>query len=207
AFMFRVPPDTDVDLLERALLEVVRHHEALHMRFVQDDNGARRAEAVEPGEALEFSRTELDHLDEEERAEAAALITGEIQGSLSISSGLLVRAAHFTGGLEDGARLLIVVHQLAVDAASWSIILEDLDAAYRALAAGDEPVLPPRTCSYGLWASQLQRHAASPSIAGEHAYWQRVMQAGSDTPLQDAIHLPGNEGEARDLRFALDPPE
>ncbi|HEX6930192.1 MAG TPA: condensation domain-containing protein, partial [Gammaproteobacteria bacterium] len=207
AFMFRVPPDTDVDLLERALLEVVGHHDALHMRFVQDDGGPRHAEAVEPVEALEFSRIELDHLEEDERSEATALITSDIQRSLSISGGLLVRAAHFTGGLEDGARLLIVVHQLAIDAASWSIILQDLDTAYRALAAGRKPELPPRTCSYGRWAEQLRRQAGSASIAGEYAYWQRVMQAGNDSPLQEAVREPGREGEAKSYRFTLDAPE
>lgn len=207
AFMFRVPPDTDVDLLESALLEVVRHHDALHARFVHDESGQRRAEAVKPEEALEFSRIELDHLEEDERNEAIALITGEIQASLSISSGLLVRAAHFTGGLEDGARLLIVVHQLGIDAASWSIILQDFDMAYRALAAGREPSLPRSTCSYGRWAEQLRRQAATASVAGEYAYWQRVMQAGADGPLKDAIHEPGREADAHCHRFALDAPE
>ncbi|HEX7047611.1 MAG TPA: amino acid adenylation domain-containing protein, partial [Gammaproteobacteria bacterium] len=217
AFMFRVPPDTDVDLLERAMLEVVRHHDALHVRFVHGDGGQWHAESVEPGEALEFSRIELDHLDEDERREAADLITGDIQGSLSLSGGLLVRAAHFTGGLEDGARLLIVVHQLAIDAASWSILLQDLDTAYRALKAGalkagalkagKEVVLPSRTCSYGRWAQQLRRQASSASVAGEYAYWQRVMQAGSESPLQDAVREPGREADAREYRVAIDAPE
>ncbi len=205
-FLFRLPPDTNVELLERAMLDVVRRHDALHVRFLRDANGKWMSKPVEPADALEFSRIELDHLDEAERREAVGLITQEIQESLSLSAGLLVRAAHFTGGLEDGARLLIVIHRLAVDAASWTIILKDLDAAYRALEEGHDATFVRRSISYAGWAAHLERQAQSALIGSEHAYWEQVIDALDDSALADAVHDPGRERDARTVRITLEAP-
>lgn len=172
--LYRVASDCDAGLLEQACLAVVAHHPALRTRYFRERNGRWRAETVEPEEALEFSRVELDHLAVEERREAVRLITREIQDSLNLASGLLIRAAHFSGGLEDGDRLLLSIHQLAADASSWKIILEDIQEAYRALAAGrDVRLAPARPAAE--WARQVARKAASPLVIAEQAYWQRQL--------------------------------
>lgn len=196
AFLFSLPPDVDPPALERAFRAVVAHHEALHRRYLRDERGGWRSEPVEPHEALEFSCIELDHLDEHERREAIALITEDIHASLSLSAGLLVRAAHFSGGL-DGDRLLIVIHELAADAASWPIILEDLDCAWRAIAAGRDPALK-RAGSWSQWAARQTR------VNDSHADGN---SAAAETPravLADRIHTKATEREVRTRTLALD---
>lgn len=202
AHLFRLTPDTDVDLLEKACLEVVARHEALRSRYCSDERGVPQLEIVEPHEALEFSRIELDHLDDEECQEATALITADIQRSLSLSSGLLMRVAYFSGGTQSGDRLMIAIHKLAADAASWAIILHDLDAAYcrltgkptGELADSESPTAAPLVQA-SRWAAQLLENTES--FAAEVPYWQQVIANTPDTPPLDTGRTGGRQIDAR----------
>jgi non-ribosomal peptide synthase protein (TIGR01720 family) len=64
-----------------------------------------------------------------------------------------------------------VIHHLAVDTISWSVLLEDLETAYRQLSAGEEVSLPPKTTSFKSWTGQLAEYAQSSSIEPEVDYW------------------------------------
>lgn len=183
AHLFRLAPGTDIDLLEQACLHVVEHHAALHSRYSHDEHGEPQLETIEPRDALEFSRIELDHLDDEECQEATTLITADIQRSLSITAGLLMRVAYFSGSTQTGDRLTIAIHKLAADAHSWNIILADIDAAYQALAAGKEPALPAVATSVRQWAGWLSQHAHL--FEPEIWYWQRLAAQTSGVPLND----------------------
>ena len=44
----------------------------------------------------------------------------------------------------DAGRLLLTIHHLVVDGVSWRILVPDLAAAWKAIAAGRVPALPPR---------------------------------------------------------------
>ncbi|MBW3567135.1 MAG: amino acid adenylation domain-containing protein, partial [Proteobacteria bacterium] len=59
ARLFKVAPETDIDLLEQACVEVVRRHEALRCRFEEDEQGNRSAHVVSAEDALETVETEL----------------------------------------------------------------------------------------------------------------------------------------------------
>lgn len=172
AHLFRLAAGTDIDLLEQACLHVVKNHEALRSRYGCDEHGEPLLDTVEPQEALEFSRIELDHLDAEECQEATALITADIQRSLSITSGLLMRVAYFSGGTETGDRLMIAIHKLAADAHSWKTILSDIDTAYQSLAAGNGPALPAVATPVRQWAGWLAQHARL--FEPEISHWQQL---------------------------------
>jgi hypothetical protein len=80
-----------------------------------------------------------------------------LQRSLDLAAGPLLRAALVHSGPDGADRLLIVAHHLVTDGVSWRIILTDLFAAYRELAAGTRSPRRsrPRPTRAG--------HAASPS--------------------------------------------
>jgi non-ribosomal peptide synthase protein (TIGR01720 family) len=76
----------------------------------------------------------------------------------------------------------MIIHHLVVDAVSWRILLEDLQAIYEALQAGEEPNLAPKTTSYLHWAKALEAHASAPEIEVQGEYW-RDPKWHSVTPL------------------------
>ncbi|WAT31391.1 non-ribosomal peptide synthetase [Pseudomonas sp. GXZC] len=142
--------------LEAALTQLINHHDALRLRFVQQADGWRQTHA-EPVTTAEVWQTQVA-----DDAELAALCD-EAQRSLDLEQGPLLRAALVA--MADGSqRLLLVVHHLAVDGVSWRILLEDLQQAYRNAA------LPAKTSAYQLWAQQLQAHALT--LDEQLPYWQ-----------------------------------
>jgi len=60
-----------------------------------------------------------------------------------------------------------------VDGVSWRILLQDLDAAIQAIAAGRAPSVGPVT-SFGNWAQELGALARNAKFDGEIDYWRRL---------------------------------
>ena len=63
--------------------------------------------------------------------------------------------AFFWHGADRPARLLVVVHHLAVDVVSWQILLDDLQLALMQCGAGARLRLPAKTASFKAWAERL----------------------------------------------------
>lgn len=116
--------------------------------------------------------------------DAVTALASSAQESLSISSGVLVRAVGID--VADGSqRFLIVIHHLVVDGVSWRILLEDIASAYTQLAQGDATVaLAPKTHAYALWGQRLRAYATSPEFARELSYWAS-RHAEADIPCDD----------------------
>ena len=158
----------DAEHLSEALQLLASHHDALRLSF---DGVRQRFLADEPKERLWVRQ--LDSLDE------LTALADHAQRSLSLEQGDLLRA--LLVGLPDGEqRLLLVIHHLAVDGVSWRILLEDLQTAYRALAAGQPVELPRKTSAFKDWAEHLQRYASEPQRQQELAYWREQLQGVSD---------------------------
>ncbi|EGH15218.1 pyoverdine sidechain peptide synthetase IV, D-Asp-L-Ser component, partial [Pseudomonas amygdali pv. morsprunorum str. M302280] len=62
----------------------------------------------------------------------------------------------------------------------WRVLLEDLQHAYVATAAGRPLSLPAKTSSLKSWAEHLQAYAQSPALELELGYWQAQLQEVSD---------------------------
>jgi amino acid adenylation domain-containing protein/non-ribosomal peptide synthase protein (TIGR01720 family) len=159
----------DPAALQAALAELLRHHDALRLRFASHDGRMRQEFGGLP------SRPVAEIVDLRDAAEPEAAMEGQaqaVQRSLDLAAGRVVAAALFR--LPEGDRLLLVAHHLVVDAVSWRILLDDLCAALAALGEGRAPVLPPKTHSFGEWAEHQARVAASPALVGERAHWESV---------------------------------
>ena len=154
--------------LEAALTQLVNHHDALRLRFVQQADGWQQTHAEPVTASLLWQSQVADD------AELAALCD-EAQRSLNLEQGPLLRAALVS--LADGSqRLLLVIHHLVVDGVSWRILLEDLQQAYRQAA------LPAKTSAYQRWAQQLQAHAQT--FEGQLPYWQ-AQSIDADLPCNN----------------------
>src|SRR5207248_3005997 len=142
-------PDVRAAVLERALLAVVEHHDALRLRVSRVDGEWRQQVAGRENSVLV--------------REGSLSQARELHESMSLANGPLVRA------LIDGDRVLLAVHHWAVDTVSWPIIRSDVETAYRQLAAG-QPVSLPETTSFTHWAHKL----AATDLSAEKAYWAGI---------------------------------
>jgi amino acid adenylation domain-containing protein/non-ribosomal peptide synthase protein (TIGR01720 family) len=189
AVLFAVQRPLAPGLLSRAVDRLVRHHDALRLRFRRDAAGWHQ-EHASPGGAPPFTRIDLSALDRGRCSEAIERAASQTQQSLELAAGPLLRVVLCDGQDLEPGRLLIVIHHLAVDGLSWRILLEDLQNAYQRLAAGGEPELPARSSSFKAWAERLAGHARSPALLRELDHWL-VVPPRRPAPLP--VDLPGGE--------------
>ena len=114
---------------------------------------------------------DLSALEESERREALETRAAEVQATLHLETGPLVRVIYFIAGNNIPGRLLIVVHHLAVDGVSSRILLEDIAMAYEQLSNGQEVRLPAKTTSIQQWSQRLHEYAQSMELRHELPYW------------------------------------
>ncbi|MEE8586119.1 MAG: non-ribosomal peptide synthase/polyketide synthase, partial [Acidobacteriota bacterium] len=157
-------------ILDQAVQLLLRHHDALRLRFEPDGSSWRQFNAgSEESEA--FCRLDLSALSDAQQENALESACGLVQASLDPATGPLIRAGCFELGAGRPLLLLMAIHHLAVDGVSWRVLLEDLQAACQQLASGQAPQLPAKTTSFKEWSQRLSRYAHSGGLAGELDYW------------------------------------
>ncbi|WP_394841909.1 non-ribosomal peptide synthase/polyketide synthase [Pendulispora brunnea] len=167
SLMFEVALDAGV--AQRALDAVVRHHDALRLRYVQDAHGvSQHHEAAGPAS---LERVDLTNVPDAAIPRTLEAHAAQVQASLDLAQGPLFRATWFELGAGRSGRLLLVAHHLVIDGVSWRILLEDIHRAVTQIAAGQEVRLPPKTTSFKRWAERLRAHADSSALATELPYW------------------------------------
>ena len=206
--VLEIPQPVDPELLTRALSALMVHHDALRLRLrPQGSEWLQVSDA--PAETPLMRREDLSALPPAEQDAAVERIATELQASLDLSDGPILRAALFDRGAARSARLLIAPHHLAVDSVSLRILREDLEAAYDRLRDGREVHLPPKTTSFQEWSRRLLEHARSEELMRELPYWLEESRRRAAPIAAELAHGPdGNtEGSARTVSIHLDEEE
>ncbi|AUB35491.1 Non-ribosomal peptide synthetase component F [Nostoc flagelliforme CCNUN1] len=168
--LLSLPPDTKPELLEQVLQQLLWHHDALRMKFVQEGESWQQINAA-PNDTLVFSQIDLSTLSMAEQTTAIETAASQLQASLNLSEQPMMRVAFFFLGIDKASRLLIVIHHLVVDSVSWRILLEDLQTGYQQISRSEMIQLLPKTTSFEYWAERLKEYAQSDALLAELAYW------------------------------------
>lgn len=170
AVMLEAQQPLDAKLLATAVAHLLDHHDALRMRFEYVEQRCHQFHSVREEECI-LTSFDLSELTEEAQAEAIEAAASELQRTLDLSKGPLVRMALFKLGAGRANRLLWLTHHLVVDWVSWRILFEDLATTYGQLSNGQEVKLPPKTTSFKEWAHKLALYAETEEFASEADYW------------------------------------
>ncbi len=172
AVCFHLAADPDESLLRAALAAVLEQHDALRLRFTPLGDGRWRQRGAAPGGAPHLETHELPEGSARELDSRLRELADRLASGFDLATGPLLRAAVCRPGGDRRPVLLLAAHHLVVDAVSWRVILEDLDAAYQALRAGSAVDLGPKTTSFRAWATRLAGHTAAGGFDDELAHWQ-----------------------------------
>ncbi|WP_335117235.1 amino acid adenylation domain-containing protein [Nostoc sp.] len=189
AILLEVSPEIVPALLEQALQHLLDHHDALRLRFIPKESSWQQVNAdldeVAKVPVLCMDLSGLLATQQETTFEATAT---ELQISLNLAEGLLMRVALFNLGDNQSKRLLLVIHHLVVDGVSWRIFLEDLQQVYQQLSQGKAVGLPQKTTSFKQWSEFLQEYAQSVQLQEEQNYW---LQASRQSISRLPVDYPG----------------
>ncbi|MFJ7169242.1 condensation domain-containing protein [Streptomyces globosus] len=198
ALLFTTRAGIDPELFAEAVRRLVAGHASL--RLAVEDRPARRprqtaAALATDGPPEAALGAVLDTVDVSEVADAdlSAAITLRCaveQRSLDPAAGRTARFVRFDAGPSRPGRLLITVHQMAVDMVSWSVLLADLEEVYTALEAGRHDVWPTEGTTYPEWARALAAHARTPEAEDEAEWWTEVARTPATLPPDHPVADP-----------------
>ncbi len=173
ALMLKVRQRLDLTMLKQVIARLLEHHDALRLRFDRRDGDWRQWHVGREDGASEevFKYINLGAVSETEQTAAITAAAEEVQRSLNLAAGPVLRIALMDLGEGREGRLLIVIHHLVVDAISWRILLEDLQRGYDQLQRGEPVTFQAKTLSYKNWAEALSKQSQTEEVRRELDYW------------------------------------
>lgn len=157
--------------LQKAVSELIMHHDALRMTFIENEIGGwDQINNDERKIDFQVNFHDLCHLNSP--FEEMTKLGEVLQSTINLSQGPLFRVAHFR--LKDGDRIGLIIHHLVVDGVSWRILLEDLSDLYLSYNSKTTPKLPLKTDSFKDWAQLQIEYANQPDLIKEKAYWEEL---------------------------------
>jgi amino acid adenylation domain-containing protein/non-ribosomal peptide synthase protein (TIGR01720 family) len=205
SFVFEATRRLDRAHVEGAVRALLGQHDALRLKFMRAAREWRQEYAPESG-AVQVVFHDFSKVVDAELASAIEHALGELQASLALERGELIRVACLECGAGRSPRLAFIVHHLAVDGVSWRILLEDFERAYLRLERGEPAALGPKTTSYRRWAERTIEFAGSAAVDSERDYWMSVPAAPvARVPLDSAEGGPNSEASSDMVATRLGP--
>jgi amino acid adenylation domain-containing protein/non-ribosomal peptide synthase protein (TIGR01720 family) len=167
--MFYSESGFDADALNAVSLKLQEHHDALRMIY-RESNG--KIGQINRGTDYPLLFQVFDYRNSEDGLTALEAKSNEIQSSINLETGPVMKIALFH--LDDGDRLLVVIHHLVIDGVSWRILFEDIGTLYRQCINSEPLALPLKSVSFKAWAERLSQYANSSEFLKEKTYWREL---------------------------------
>jgi amino acid adenylation domain-containing protein/non-ribosomal peptide synthase protein (TIGR01720 family) len=148
AYMFHIPLNTNIELLEEAIIKSFEKHDALRSTFEMIDGSWKQI--IHPVNSIAFTLKEIS----EANQEIINTATAELQSSFDLKGGPLFGAIVFDKG-QEGKRLFIAMHHLIIDGVSWRYLVEDIESIYK----NKESKLPQKTHSFINYSQVLKSYS------------------------------------------------
>ncbi|NET12212.1 MAG: amino acid adenylation domain-containing protein [Okeania sp. SIO1H6] len=172
SILLQVPDTVKPELLSQSLSKLLEHHDGLRLRFIRTETGWQQTNQ-ELDETVPFEVVNLSDIPESQQSANLSEIANNRQGSLNLSEGPLMRVVLFELG-NNGRRLLIIIHHLAIDGVSWRVLLQDLLTVYQQLEQEQTVKLPLKTTAFQDFAIRLQEYAKSEKLQQQLNYWRSL---------------------------------
>ncbi|HEX6524000.1 MAG TPA: amino acid adenylation domain-containing protein [Streptosporangiaceae bacterium] len=165
---------TDAETLSAALGAVIARHDALRLRIVPGSGGRYGTVAADAGEPLRQVNggTPTGGGSPRTQRERAATELGQ---RLDLAEGPVLDAILMPPEDGEPAELMLAAHELALDRASWPVLLDELETACRQLSQGMEVVQLPASIEFGPWARELASMASDEEVMSQAHHWLNLV--------------------------------
>jgi amino acid adenylation domain-containing protein/non-ribosomal peptide synthase protein (TIGR01720 family) len=184
----------DPAVMSSALRHLLLHHDMLRLRLRRDDGWQAFIAGPEAIDPPPFSVVDLSDVPEVELQIRVEETCTEMQESLDLIDGPLVRLTHIDLGPGKPGRLHVAAHWIALDYYSSRIFFEDLQTAYLQLSRGEEALLPPKTTAFPEFSAGLHAKAQTNELTRELSAW--TCRGRANAPELPLDHLAGENRQA-----------
>jgi amino acid adenylation domain-containing protein/non-ribosomal peptide synthase protein (TIGR01720 family) len=164
ALLLELLEPIDTKKMKCAIEYLIVHHDVLRLRFnLQDESwvGSYKEE-----ESLQVFHSEnLTGITDDVLETVLNKRVEFWQQQININTGPMIQVVRFELGQTRGVRLLIVIHHLLMDIASWRILLDDLVFILNQPDSDSRAELPSKTTSYRQWATRLKDYAKTITVS------------------------------------------
>lgn len=176
---FYIYGELDESVLEKSLNEVVRRHEILRSVFFIENQKPVQV-------TLPIFSFKLKTIDQSaigpDKTGLEQTISRERKQSFDLQKGLPFRAVLIKLAAQKYI-LILIIHQIIIDAESWPIVIQDLGNIYQSIKQGLKPTLPNLTMQYADYASWQRQRLTGESELLLNEYWRERFKE-SIVPLQ-----------------------
>ncbi|MFL5351286.1 amino acid adenylation domain-containing protein, partial [Archangium sp.] len=169
----RLSGPVDPEALRRAFEELVRRHESLRTTYSSRDG--QPLQVISPSLSLPLELLDVRDTPASAReARAKELIRQEILRPFELARGPLLRATLLRLDSNDHV-LLLVIHHIISDGWSMGVLVRDMAALYSAIAAGQQPSLPPLPIQYADFALWQHKWLQGEVLDSQLRYWKQQL--------------------------------
>ena len=190
----------DAAALHAAIDHVARRQQTLRTRFVTEHGTPHQV--IEAEVSVDLVVHDLADLSDDGRdAELRRLLAQQDAAAFDLARVPLFGASMYRVA-EDRAVLAATFDHLICDGTSGYVFLNEVVAAYRAYARGDEPALPPLAVQYADFALWQRAWATDEVLQQQVEYWKRAlegMRLGPAIPFDHVPEAPTRRIVARDI--------
>ncbi|MDM8548440.1 amino acid adenylation domain-containing protein [Desulfobacterales bacterium HSG2] len=194
AVMFYSEEGFQEDALSPVFGKIQEHHDAMRMRYRTEGDEIIQ-ENCGTDYPLNFEIKDLrdsEHVPASKQGSPVSELesyAAKTHAGIRPDTGPLMKVVLFR--MNDGDRLLIVIHHLIIDGVSWRILSEDMVRGYEHYVAGKPIRFPSKTHSFKYWAERLRKYGKQEELLKEVAYWKelesvRVSPLPRDNPGENA---------------------
>jgi amino acid adenylation domain-containing protein len=190
----------EVELMGRAVNEIVRRHEALRTTFATVDG--RPVQVVAPSLAVGVNFFDLRALPEGEREAAVEQFAGdESRHSFDLAAGPLLRVTLLRLADEEHVAL-VTMHHIVSDGWSTAIFIQEFKTLYEAFARGERSPLPELSIHYADYAHWQREWLQGEALDSRVAYWKRALEGAPPTLALPTDRPPPSEPSHRSAKLS-----
>lgn len=193
--LFTVHQPLDMVVLEQTIHYLLRHHDALRLRF-RKEGAIWKQCLLDPNqeELIPIVRIDLSMYPEKVQLEEFKRQAAQAQATLHLCNGPIARVMYFDMGAGKTGRLFWFLNHIVCDHLSSIILVEDFLSIYhQLLKQGNINIFPQETTSFKSWANRLQTYIQSTTMQEELEHywlklpWDQVRPLPADFPEQASI--------------------
>ncbi len=169
----RLDGEVDLDLLGRALTEVMARHEVLRSTVEMTDGTP--VQVVHPVTPIPVPVIDISELDpQEQTAQVRRHYDEEVKRPFPAGETRMLRVTALRLGRSEYV-VLLTLHHCASDGWSLAIVVQEAATLYKAFREGKGAALPPPPIQYGDFAAWERARMGEERIAAEVEHWRQVL--------------------------------